>query len=78
MAKQKHKRKIIRSVIDKHTKNGKKEISQLTIKIDKKLDNALIILSNEINISKNRLIEDILYESGILEEVDENYEGEFR
>ncbi|PHO10908.1 MULTISPECIES: hypothetical protein [Malaciobacter] len=78
MAKQKHKRNIIRSVIDKHTKNGKKEISQLTIKIDKKLDNALIILSNEINISKNRLIEDILYESGILEEVDENYEGENR
>ncbi|AXH09830.1 hypothetical protein CP960_07525 [Malaciobacter halophilus] len=75
MAKQKHKRKVIRNVIDKHTKNGKKEISQLTIKIDKKLDNALIVLSNEINISKNRLIEDILYESGILQEVDENYEG---
>lgn len=73
MAKQKYSRNIIQNVINKHTKNGKKEISQLTIKIDKKLDNALIILSNKINISKNRLIEDILYESGILEEVDENY-----
>lgn len=76
MAKRKQTRKIIQNVIDKHTKNGKKEISQLTIKIDKRLDHALVILSNKINISKNRLIEDILYESGILDEVDENYEGE--
>ena len=75
MAKQKNSRTVIKSVINKHTKKEKKEISQLTIKIDKKLDNALIILSNQINISKNRLIEDILYESGILEEVDENYIG---
>lgn len=75
MAKQKNSRAVIKSVINKHTKNGKKEISQLTIKIDKRLDKALIILSNQINISKNRLIEDILYESGILEEVDENYES---
>ncbi len=73
MAKQKNSRAVIKNVINKHTKNNKKEISQLTIKIDKKLDNALVILSNQINISKNRLIEDILYESGILEEVDENY-----
>lgn len=76
MAKRKQTRKIIQNVIDKHTKNGKKEISQLTIKIDRRLDHALVILSNKINISKNRLIEDILYESGILDEVDENYEGE--
>ena len=76
MAKQKNSRAVIKNVINKHTKSGKKEISQLTIKIDKKLDNALVILSNQINISKNRLIEDILYESGILEEVDENYVGE--
>lgn len=76
MAKQKNSRKVIKSVIKNHTKNSKKEISQLTIKIDKKLDNALLILSKQINISKNRLIEDILYESGILEEVDENYIGE--
>ena len=76
MAKQKNSRAVIKNVINKHTKNSKKEISQLTIKIDKKLDNALVILSNQINISKNRLIEDILYESGILEEVDENYDGE--
>ncbi len=76
MAKQKNSRAVIKNVISKHSNTSKKEISQLTIKIDKKLDNALIILSNQINISKNRLIEDILYESGILEEVDENYEGE--
>lgn len=75
MAKQKNSRTVIKSVISKHTKKEKKEISQLTIKIDKKLDNALIILSNQLNISKNRLIEDILAESGILEEVDENYIG---
>jgi len=76
MAKQKNSRAIIKNVINKHTKNNKKEISQLTIKIDKRLDNALVILSNQINISKNRLIEDILFESGILEEVDENYIGQ--
>lgn len=75
MAKQKNSRAVIQNVINKHKKNSKKEISQLTIKIDRKLDNALVILSNQINISKNRLIEDILYESGILEEVDENYIG---
>ena len=61
------------NVINKHKQKNKKEISQLTIKIDKKLNNALVILSNKINISKNKLIEDILYESGILQEVDENY-----
>ncbi len=75
MAKQKNSRKVIKNVISNHNKNGKKEISQLTIKIDKKLDNAILILSSELNISKNRLIEDILYESGIIEEVDENYIG---
>ena len=75
MAKQKKSRAIIKNVITKHTKKEKKEISQLTIKIDRKLDNALIILSKQINVSKNRLIEDILLESGILEEVDENYAG---
>lgn len=75
MAKQKNSRAVIKNVINKHTKNGKKEISQLTIKIDKKLDKALVILATQINISKNRLIEDILYESGILEEVDENFIG---
>ncbi|RXJ86464.1 hypothetical protein [Arcobacter sp. CECT 8985] len=76
MAKQKNKRKVIQSVIDKHLKSNKKEVSQLTIKIDKKLDNALVLLSNQINISKNKLIEDILFESGIIQEVDENYVGE--
>lgn len=76
MAKQKNSRVIIKNVINKHAKKNKKEISQLTIKIDKRLDNALAILSSEINISKNRLIEDILFESGILDEVDENYIGQ--
>lgn len=75
MAKQRNSRTVIKNVINKHKKKEKKEISQLTIKIDKKLDNALVILSNQLNISKNRLIEDILNESGILEEVDENYIG---
>ena len=73
MAKQKNKRVIIKNVIDKNLKNGKKEIAQLTIKIDKRLDVALLTLSQSLSISKNKLIEDILYESGILQEVDENY-----
>ena len=72
MAKQKYDREIIRNVIDKSIKN-KKEITQLTIKIDSKLDDALATLADKINISKNRLIENILYESGIIEEVEENY-----
>jgi len=75
LAKIKNSRTVIKNVISRHAKKEKKEISQLTIKIDKKLDDALIILSEQINISKNRLIEDILFESGILEEVDENYIG---
>lgn len=73
MAKLKNKRTIIQSVINKHTKESKKEISQLTIKIDSKLDEALKILSKELGISKNKLIEDILFESGIIQEVDENF-----
>ncbi|MGB7403509.1 MAG: hypothetical protein WA916_13105 [Arcobacter sp.] len=75
MAKQKNNRTIIKNVINKHTNSSKKEISQLTIKIDKKLDQSLVVLSTQLSISKNRLIEDILYESGILEEVDENFVG---
>jgi hypothetical protein len=73
MAKLKNKRSIIQKVINKHNLINKKIISQLTIKIDSRLDEALKILSSELNISKNRLIEDILFESGILQEVDENY-----
>ncbi len=72
MAKQKHDRTIIKSAIDKSIKE-KREISQLTIKIDSKLDDALVILSEKINVSKNKLIENILFESGILDEVEENY-----
>ncbi len=73
MAKQKNKRTVIQKVINNHLKTNKKEISQLTIKIDKKLDIALLTLSQSLNISKNKLIEDILFESGIIQEVDENY-----
>ncbi len=72
MAKQKYDRIIIQNVINNSAKE-KKKISQLTIKIDSKLDNALIILSEKINLSKNKLIENILYESGIIKEVEENY-----
>jgi len=76
MAKQKNKRSVIQKVINNHIKGNKKEISQLTIKIDKRLDKALLTLSKSLNISKNKLIEDILFESGIIQEVDENYLGE--
>lgn len=76
MAKQKNKRTTIQKVINNHLKSDKKKISQLTIKIDSKLDVALITLSQSLNISKNKLIEDILFESGIIEEVDENFIGE--
>ncbi|MCK5111523.1 MAG: hypothetical protein KAQ94_08380 [Arcobacteraceae bacterium] len=73
MAKIKDKTSVISNIIKKNSKKNKKEISQLSIKIDKKLDNALIILSSQLNISKNKLIEDILFESRILDVVDENY-----
>lgn len=76
MAKQKNKRTVIQRVINNHLKSSKREVSQLTIKIDKRLDTALLTLSASLNISKNKLIEDILFESGIIEEVDENYVGE--
>lgn len=72
MAKQKFGRDIIQNVIKKN-QTKKREIAQLTIKIDSKLDNALAKLANSLNISKNRLIEDILFESGVIDEVDENY-----
>lgn len=72
MAKQKFGREIIQRVIEKN-QTKKREIAQLTLKIDAKLDIALTKLSSALNISKNRLIEDILIESGILQEVEENY-----
>jgi len=71
LAKQKFGNEIIKSVIEKSKK--RRQISQLTIKIDSNLDDALSKLSHSLNISKNRLIEDILFESGIIEEVEENY-----
>jgi hypothetical protein len=71
LAKQKFGNEIIKSVIEKSKK--RRQISQLTIKIDSKLDDALSKLSSSLNISKNRLIEDTLFESGIIEEVEENY-----
>ena len=76
MAKLKNNRAIIQNVIHKHLKKNKKEVSQLTIKINSELDNALIILSQNLGISKNKLIEEILFESGIIQEVDENYREE--
>jgi RNase adaptor protein for sRNA GlmZ degradation len=72
LAKQKFGREVIKSVIKK-SKTSKKEIAQLTIKIDVRLDDALAKLASSLNTSKNRLIEEILFESGIIEEVDENY-----
>jgi len=72
VAKQKFGRDIIQNVIEKH-QTKKREIAQLTIKIDVNLDTALSKLANSLNISKNRLIEDILLESGIMQEVEENY-----
>jgi len=71
LAKQKFGNEIIKSVIEKSKK--RRQVSQLTIKIDSKLDEALTKLSTSLNISKNRLIEDTLFESGIIEEVEENY-----
>jgi len=72
VAKQKFGRDVIQNVIEKH-QTKKREIAQLTIKIDANLDRALFKLANSLNISKNRLIEDILLESGIMQEVEENY-----
>ncbi|MCF6172261.1 MAG: hypothetical protein L3J44_00480 [Campylobacteraceae bacterium] len=65
----KYSNEIIKNVIKKN--QIKREVSQLSIKIDKRLNIALQNLSSKLNISKNRLIEDILYESGIIEEVGE-------
>ncbi len=73
MAKIKYSNEIIKNVIKKN--QTKREVAQLSIKIDKKLDLALQNLSSRLNISKNRLIEDILYESGIIEEGEESYCG---
>jgi len=67
----KYSNEIIKNVIKKT--QTKREVTQLSIKIDKKLDIALQKLSSKLKISKNRLIEDILRESGIIEEVEENY-----
>jgi hypothetical protein len=73
MAKQKNKREVVQKVINSYLQTNKKEIAQLTIKIDKRLDTALLTLSQSLNISKNKLIEDILFESGVIQEVDENF-----
>jgi hypothetical protein len=72
LAKQRFDNAIIKNVIEKN-KSKKRSIAQLTIKIDSNLDSALSKLSDALNISKNRLIEDILVESGIIQEVEENY-----
>ncbi|WP_024955235.1 ribbon-helix-helix protein, CopG family [Sulfurospirillum arcachonense] len=71
MAKQKFDREVIKNVIEKS--KTKRKIAQLTIKIDSRLDDALVKLAKALNISKNKLIEETLFESGIIEEVEENY-----
>ena len=72
MAKQKFgKRDVINAVIKKSKK--KRTVAQITIKIDSELDDALSKLSRALYISKNRLIEEVLMESGIIDEVEENY-----
>ncbi len=71
MAKQRFDQNVIKNVIKKN--KNKREVTQLSIKIDAKLNKALEKLSSSIKISKNKLIEDILYESGIIDEVEENY-----
>ncbi len=73
MAKLKQNDSIIKQVIAKNTRGKKRQIAQLTIKIDTQIDQALIKLSTALGISKNRLIEDILRQSGVVEEVEENY-----
>lgn len=73
MAKLKQNDSVIKQVIAKNAREKKREIAQLTIKIDTRLDQALAKLSTSLGISKNRLIEDILRQSGIMEEVEENY-----
>ena len=67
-------RLVIQRVIDKNSgTKKKKKVVQLSIKIDENIDDALYTLSKSLNISKNKLIEDIFLESGIVQEVDENY-----
>ncbi len=73
MAKQKFGREIIQQVIEKN-KTKRREIAQLTIKIDAKLDEALTKLSSALKISKNRSIEGILMHSGIIHEMEESYD----
>ena len=74
MARRRNEREVIQRVIEKNAKLNKKKVIQLSIKIDEKIDDALATLSKSLNVSKNKLIEDILLESGIVQEVDENYE----
>ena len=52
-------RDIVQKVIKKNSLNNKKETVQISIKLDKELHDALLALSEALNISKNKLIEDI-------------------
>jgi len=72
LAKMRHKDSVIKQVIQ-HASQPKRDVAQLTIKIDVKLDRALATLSTALGLSKNRLIEEILLRSGVMEEVEENY-----
>ncbi|WP_121627506.1 hypothetical protein [Poseidonibacter antarcticus] len=74
MALRNNDRVVIQRVIDKNSvTKKKKKVVQLSIKIDENIDDALYTLSKSLNISKNKLIEDIFLESGLVQEVDENY-----
>ena len=66
-------RDIVKNVIKKNSLLTKKETVHISIKLDKEIHDALLCLSEALNISKNKLIEDLLYESGIVQETDENY-----
>jgi len=61
------------SYLDNKNSTPKKQSAQLSIKIDSQLNKALLQLSDDLNISRNRLIEYLLSRSGLIEEVDENY-----
>lgn len=66
-------RDVVKKVIKKNSLLTKKETVQISIKLDKEIHDAILCLSEVLNISKNKLIEDLLYESGIVQETDENY-----
>ncbi len=75
MARRYNERNVIQRVIKKNLYKNKKDTVHISIKLNKELHSSIVAMCEILNISKNRLIEDILYESGIMEEIDENYVG---